>query len=261
MCGTCGCTDTPALPESHVPAPLHRRLTPGVSLLTQNDRQAQTNREWFDARRLLTLNLVSSPGSGKTTLLEATARHWSPRERSFCVIEGDQHTQRDAERIRAAGAHAVQINTGKLCHLEATHVHAALPALAARQDGLVVIENVGNLICPMHFDLGEHLRVTLLSVTEGEDKPLKYPDSLLGADLLLITKTDLLPYVPFDLQAAREHARAINPDLEILQVNTQTGDGILPWLAWLDRQWQTYASDTHSGSAMSRNDPPSDRRY
>lgn len=257
MCGTCGCTDAP----TPVPAPRRRTLTPGVSLLGANDRQAQVNREWFGRRRLLALNIVSSPGSGKTTLLEATARHWAGRESSFCVIEGDQHTQRDADRIRAAGALAVQINTGKLCHLEALHVQAALPALEQQQDGVVVIENVGNLICPTHFDLGEHLRVTLISVTEGEDKPLKYPDSLLGADLLLITKTDLLPHLDFDVQAALGYARSINPGIQILQVNARTQGGIAPWLQWLEHQWLAFADEYHSGSAMSRNAPPNDRRY
>lgn len=255
MCGTCGCSDSPT------PAPRRRTLTPGVSLLDANDRLAQANRDWFDTRCLLAINIVSSPGSGKTTLLEATARHWASRESSFCVIEGDQHTQRDADRIRAAGALAVQINTGKLCHLEALHVQGALSALEQQHDGVVVIENVGNLICPTHFDLGEHLRVTLLSVTEGEDKPLKYPDSLLGADLLLITKTDLLPHLDFDVQAAIHHARLVNPDVEILQITTRTQEGVAPWLTWLAHQWLTFAGEHHSGSAMSRNAPPSERRY
>jgi hydrogenase nickel incorporation protein HypB len=259
MCGTCGCGDT--IDKTQGLAPPRRQLTSGVSLLDVNEKRAASNRQWFGMRRLLTLNLVSSPGSGKTTLLEKTARRWLERKECFCVIEGDQHTQRDAERIRAAGARAVQINTGKLCHLEASHVESALRELGAVEDGILVIENVGNLICPTHFDLGEHLRVTLLSVTEGEDKPLKYPDSLLGADLLLITKTDLLPHLDFNVDLAISHALAINPDIDILQVHARTEEGLGPWIRWLEQQWSAFSAETQSASPISRREPPSDRRY
>ena len=178
-------------------------------ILAKNAAIASENRRYFDDHGIFALNLVSSPGSGKTTLLEKTISAWGRRS-PIAVIEGDQQTSRDAARVRAAGADAVQINTGKGCHLDAQMVAHALAHLAPPDDGLMLIENVGNLVCPAVFDLGEAHKVVILSVTEGEDKPLKYPDMFHAASLLLINKIDLLPYVEFSVETATSYARRID---------------------------------------------------
>ena len=203
-------------------------------ILAKNAAVASENRRYFADHGIFALNLVSSPGSGKTTLLEKTISAWG-RRTPVAVIEGDQQTSRDADRVRAAGAAAVQINTGKGCHLDAQMVAHALTHLAPGEDSLLLIENVGNLVCPAAFDLGEAHKVVILSVTEGDDKPLKYPDMFHAADLLLINKIDLLPYVQFNVETASSYARRIQPGLEILALSAQTGAGFDPWLAWLER--------------------------
>ena len=201
-------------------------------LLAYNQEFADANRRWFAARGLLALNLVSSPGSGKTSLLARTLEALR-EEIPLAVIEGDQQTSRDADRLRATGVPAIQINTGKGCHLDAHGVGHALESLALADGGVLFIENVGNLVCPAGFDLGEAHKVVVLSVTEGEDKPLKYPNMFAAADLLLLNKTDLLPHLDFDMEQCLECARRINPDLVVLQLSARTGEGVAGWLDWL----------------------------
>jgi hydrogenase nickel incorporation protein HypB len=201
-------------------------------LLAYNQGFADANRRLFEARGLLALNLVSSPGSGKTSLLARTLEALR-EEMPLAVIEGDQQTSRDADRLRATGVPAVQVNTGKGCHLDAHMVGHALEALALSEGGVLFIENVGNLVCPAGFDLGEVHKVVVLSVTEGEDKPLKYPNMFAAADLLLLNKTDLLPHLDFDVEQCLEYARRINPDLVVLQLSARTGEGLTAWLDWL----------------------------
>jgi hydrogenase nickel incorporation protein HypB len=203
-------------------------------ILAKNDALAASNRRRFAERGVFALNLVSSPGSGKTSLLCRTIEAWE-RRTPVAVVEGDQQTSFDADRIRATGAPAVQVNTGKGCHLDAHMVSRALDSLPPIEDGVLFIENVGNLVCPAAFDLGEAHKVVILSVTEGEDKPLKYPDMFRAADLLLVNKVDLLPYVSFDVAKALEHARRVRPGLEAIEVSATTGAGFDAWLAWLDR--------------------------
>jgi hydrogenase nickel incorporation protein HypB len=205
-----------------------------AAVLGQNDRLAQSNREFFAQWGLLVLNLVSSPGSGKTTLLVETLGRLG-QSRPCAVIEGDQETPNDAERIRAAGAPAFQINTGRGCHLDAAMVRRAAQNLPLERGGILFIENVGNLICPADFDLGEQAKVTLLSVTEGDDKPLKYPHMIAASRLMLINKIDLLPYVRFDPRLCAANARKINPRLEVLELSAYTGEGMDAWLEWLGR--------------------------
>ena len=178
------------------------------------------------------LNLVSSPGSGKTTLLVKTIAALKG-ELPLAVIEGDQQTENDAARIRAAGAPAIQINTGKGCHLDAQMVAQAMQRLDLKEDSLLLIENVGNLVCPASFDLGEAHKVVILSVTEGEDKPLKYPDMFRAADLMLLNKCDLLPYLEFDADLAVDYARRINPELQVIRISASSGEGMTAWLDWI----------------------------
>ncbi|KAB2964822.1 hydrogenase nickel incorporation protein HypB [Zoogloea sp.] len=261
MCGVCGCGagevriegrgQDALLPGRYRPVPQRpgllpvpgrtggrqgertRRLRVERDILAVNDAEAGANRRWLAERHSLALNLVSSPGAGKTSLLvrtvEALWGRWP-----MAVIEGDQQTSFDAERIRATGVPAVQINTGKGCHLDARMVARALPGLLPAGGGLLFIENVGNLVCPAAFDLGEAAKVVVLSVTEGDDKPLKYPDMFAAARLMLLNKTDLLPYVDFSVERALEFARRINPQLEVLLLSARTGEGMDAWLAWLE---------------------------
>jgi hydrogenase nickel incorporation protein HypB len=203
-------------------------------ILAKNDAIAAANRQRLADQGIFALNLVSSPGSGKTTLLVKTIEALHGRLQA-AVIEGDQQTSRDADRIRATGAPAVQVNTGKGCHLDADMVRRALDQLAPADGSLLLVENVGNLVCPAAFDLGEAHKVVILSVTEGEDKPLKYPDMFHAADLLLINKTDLLPYVDFDVDAAIDYARRVRPGIDVMRVSATTGDGFEAWLDWLVR--------------------------
>nr|WP_240037422.1 hydrogenase nickel incorporation protein HypB [Aeromonas veronii] len=203
-----------------------------MDVLAKNNALAAHNREHFDEAAQLVLNLVSSPGSGKTTLLCETLRQLA-NKRPCAVIEGDQQTSADADRIRATGVPAVQINTGKGCHLDAKMVHDACHKLPANQGGILFIENVGNLVCPASFDLGEKYKVAILSVTEGEEKPLKYPDMFAAAQLMVINKIDLLPYVSFDVARCIENAKRVNPYIQVIQVSATTGEGMDAWLNWL----------------------------
>ena len=219
--------------HSHAPGLSQSRMVQiERDILSKNDGYAAENRAYFRQRGVLALNLVSSPGSGKTTLLVRTI-HALQQSVPVAVIEGDQQTANDAERIRATGAPAIQINTGKGCHLDAHMVGRALPQLPLAKDTLLFIENVGNLVCPAAFDLGEAAKVAILSVTEGEDKPLKYPDMFQAARLMLLNKCDLLPYLEFDVERAMENARRVNPAIEIIRVSATSGEGVADWLAWL----------------------------
>ncbi len=201
-------------------------------LLAKNNDYADINRQNLRERGIFALNLVSSPGSGKTSLLVKTIVALNG-ELPLAVIEGDQQTEHDAERIRVAGAKAVQINTGRGCHLDAQRVGQAMAQLDLQHDSLLLIENVGNLVCPAGFDLGEAHKVVILSVTEGEDKPLKYPDMFCAADLMLLNKCDLLPYLDFDADLAIEYAQRVNPKLQVIRISAKSGEGMSAWLAWL----------------------------
>jgi len=246
MCTTCGCggdAATVAGKQTGYIAPLlgaHKEsASPRVidverALLARNDEIAAANRRFFDERGIFALNLVSSPGSGKTSLVVRTIEGWAGHT-SIAVIEGDQQTSRDAERVRETGVHVVQINTGKGCHLDAQMVHSAVGELTPDDESLLLIENVGNLVCPAAFDLGEAHKVVLLSVTEGEDKPLKYPDMFHAADLVVLCKIDLLPHVDFDVSQALAYARRVRPGIEMIQLSSKTGQGFDKWIEWLQR--------------------------
>ena len=203
-----------------------------IDVLAKNDGLAAANREEFARRGIVVLNLMSSPGSGKTTLLERTVRSLGAGL-PVCVLEGDQETALDADRIGAAGARVVQINTGAGCHLDAGMVARALPSLAPEDGSVVFVENVGNLVCPALFDLGERARVVIMSVTEGADKPLKYPHMFRTADLVLLNKVDLLPYVDFDVAACVAAARRARPGVAVLEVSATRGEGLDAWYAWV----------------------------
>ena len=223
----------------HGPAHAH---APGMSqtrmvqieqdILGKNNEYAQENRQLFASKGMLTLNLVSSPGSGKTTLLTETLTALKD-ELPMAVIEGDQETSNDAERIRETGVPAIQINTGKGCHLDAHQVGHAIQHLSPEDTTTLFIENVGNLVCPAAFDLGEAHKVAILSVTEGEDKPIKYPDMFHAADLLLLNKIDLLPYLDFDMDKCIEYARRVNPGIQVLKVSSKSGEGMDDWYQWI----------------------------
>ena len=193
---------------------------------------AARNRGYFDAKDVFALNLVSSPGSGKTSLLERTLKDLKDKI-SFYVIEGDQQTLNDANRIAALNVPVIQINTGKGCHLESDMIHDAVKKLHIQNNSVLMIENVGNLVCPALFDLGESARVVVISVTEGDDKPQKYPHMFLAADLVIINKADLLPYVEFDVERCMRQARLLNPGVDVLTLSATTGDGMDGWLEWI----------------------------
>jgi hydrogenase nickel incorporation protein HypB len=219
--------------RAHVPGLSQARMVRiEADILGKNNEYAAANRRWFADHAILALNLVSSPGSGKTALLTRTLEALKG-ELPAVVIEGDQQTTHDAERIRATGVKALQINTGKGCHLDAHMVGHAVEALKPVDGSLLFIENVGNLVCPAAFDLGEAHKVAILSVTEGEDKPLKYPDMFHAADLLLMNKVDLLPYLDFDVERCIEYARRVNPRIRVLRVSARSGAGMEDWYQWL----------------------------
>jgi hydrogenase nickel incorporation protein HypB len=263
MCVTCGCSDesrprvtdletgsTIALDEDHV---LHHHhghsyshshghgTRPGTTVsletavLARNDRLAEQNRDWLAEREIVALNLVSSPGAGKTTLLERTIRDLAG-VLPISVVEGDQETLNDAERIRETGCRVVQINTGTGCHLDASMVARGLEQLNPPPRSFVLVENVGNLVCPALFDLGERAKVVIASVTEGEDKPLKYPHMFRASAILVLNKIDLLPYVSFDEARFLENARHVNPALTVVRVSATRGDGLDGWYNWLRDQ-------------------------
>jgi len=219
--------------HSHAPGTSAKRMVQiEQDILAKNNAYAAQNRAFFAGRRVFTLNLVSSPGSGKTTLLCKTIEQLRGQQQ-VTVIEGDQQTSQDAERIRATGAPAIQINTGKGCHLDAQMVGRAIDEIRPSPHSFLFIENVGNLVCPAGFDLGEDAKVAILSVTEGEDKPLKYPNMFTAARLAVLTKTDLAPHCDADLPAYEANLRRVNPGIEILRISTRTGDGMAAWLGWL----------------------------
>jgi hydrogenase nickel incorporation protein HypB len=267
MCATCGCGDDSAVitlagddhhhdhPHDHSHEHTHVH-TETVSLeqkvLAKNDLIAEQNRAWLAERDILALNITSSPGAGKTTLLERTIRELGV-SRPVAVIEGDQETLLDAERIRAAGARAVQVNTGAGCHLDAEMVHRAISALDPAPESLLFIENVGNLVCPALFDLGEHSKVVVISVTEGVDKPLKYPHMFAASVLVLVNKIDLLPYVDFDLETCTEYVRSINPAAEIFPTSATQGDGLEAWYDWVRT-----AASTNFGVSVGSSKQPTD---
>lgn len=248
MCATCGCgADGPTITVPGAAPPHHdhdhdqtqdHAHTHTVVLehrvLAKNDALAEQNRRWLAQHRIVALNLTSSPGAGKTTLLERTVREL--RTSPVTVIEGDQETLLDAERIRATGVPAVQINTGAGCHLDAQMVGEAIKALNPPENSLLFIENVGNLVCPAMFDLGELTKVVIISVTEGADKPLKYPHMFAAAGLVVINKSDLLPYVDFDVDRCAGYARSVNPGVTIVTVSAKTGAGLGDWYRWIEIQ-------------------------
>jgi hydrogenase nickel incorporation protein HypB len=206
-------------------------------ILANNNRLAERNRGWFAGRNVLALNLVSSPGAGKTTLLEQTIRDLG-EEIPIHVVEGDQATLNDAERIAATGCRVVQLNTGTGCHLEADMVAHGLQQLDPPMKSLVMIENVGNLVCPALFDLGEHAKVVIASVTEGDDKPIKYPHMFRASQVMILNKIDLLPHVQFDVDRCLDYAQQVNPDLTVFQLSATTGEGLDPWYEWVRLQRQ-----------------------
>jgi hydrogenase nickel incorporation protein HypB len=210
-------------------------------ILAKNDEAAARNRAWLKGREVLALNLMSAPGAGKTTVLERAVTALKGKQRVF-VLEGDQATDHDGQRIKAAGAPAVQINTGQGCHLDAEMLARGLSELRPSAGSTLFIENVGNLVCPALFDLGESRRVAILSVTEGDDKPLKYPHMFRAADLMLLNKIDLLPHVRFDVERAIDFAREVNPKIEVLKLSAQTGEGFEQWLDWIDAMHSEMAS-------------------
>lgn len=209
-----------------------RHIEVQQNLMHKNDLLAERNRGFFEGRKITAFNLVSSPGSGKTTILERTIRDLK-ETKPISVIEGDQQTMQDADRIQAVGVPVIQINTGNGCHLDAEMIHHAVQELEIESGSLLFIENVGNLVCPALFDLGERKRVVIISVTEGEDKPLKYPTMFETADLCLVNKIDLLPYVQFDIEKMSEYAHRIKPDLNFLPLSAQTGKGMDKWYDWI----------------------------
>lgn len=221
-------------PHSGPDRPASHTVSIERAVLAKNDRFAEQNRLRFRATVVRAVNLMSSPGSGKTSLLERTIRELSGTT-PISVIEGDQETQLDAERIRATGCPVVQINTGAGCHLDAEMLGRGVVALDPFRGSLLFVENVGNLVCPALFDLGESSRVVVISVTEGDDKPLKYPHMFATADLIVVNKTDLLPYVDFDVQACADRARSLNPAVTVITASAKTGEGLEDWYAWLAR--------------------------
>jgi hydrogenase nickel incorporation protein HypB len=255
MCATCGCESSEHSivhdhDHGHAHDHHHHNHDHGHShsncksivevekdILHQNNLLAARNRGYFDAKNILALNLVSSPGSGKTTLLERTLTDLKEQV-TFAVIEGDQQTTNDADRIHATGTKVVQINTGKGCHLDAHMVLHAVQGMNLMNDSVLFIENVGNLVCPAMFDLGEKERVVIISVTEGEDKPLKYPDMFYSSTVCVINKIDLLPYVPFNIKKAKEYILRVNPKLKIIEVSCTSGEGLQQWYSWLKEQVQ-----------------------
>jgi hydrogenase nickel incorporation protein HypB len=271
MCVTCGCSDdnntkiinmenglvtavnhngdahhhTHTLPDGTVITHTHNHETPAIhagihgttisleqDILAKNNLIAAQNRGWFKGRNILALNLMSSPGAGKTTLLTRTINDLK-QQLTMSVIEGDQETINDARKIQETGCQVIQINTGTGCHLDASMIERGLEKLNPPLNSVVMIENVGNLVCPALFDLGENLKVVILSVTEGEDKPIKYPHMFRASEVMVLTKIDLLPYVQFDVQKCIEYAQLVNPHIKIFQVSAQTGVGLDGWYEWL----------------------------
>lgn len=235
---------------SQIHAQMHnRKINLEEDILKKNNLIAAQNRNWFQARNILALNLVSSPGAGKTTLLTRTIKDLQS-EIPLSVIEGDQETVNDAQKIRQTGCRVVQINTGTGCHLEANMIQKGCQEIDPPSNSLVMIENVGNLVCPALFDLGENAKVVILSVTEGDDKPIKYPHMFRASKIMILTKIDLLPYVQFDVDRCLEYARQVNPKLKIFPVSAVTGDGLNNWYKWLTYSRKSLSSKQASRSAV-----------
>lgn len=270
MCTTCGCsqpaeavTITKVGEKSHHHEHSHYRNQPGhehhhgdghhhdaiaieleKDILSKNNLLAQRNRGYFEAKGILALNLVSSPGSGKTSLLERTIEDLKS-EFPFSVIEGDQQTTNDADRIAKTGAPVIQINTGKGCHLDSEMVNQAIKKLKPSEESVLMIENVGNLVCPAMFDLGEAGRVVIISVTEGDDKPIKYPDMFHSSKVCIINKIDLLPYVNFDIEKAKQYASQVNPYLKFIELSATTGEGLEQWYEWIRKSLKHFVKYQH----------------
>jgi len=273
MCGTCGCSDGNTVkiskPGMHTHTHLdengneythsHQEMSQDYAhhdfvhkhedhhshlieveknILQFNDLGAARNRGYFDAKKIFTLNLVSSPGSGKTTFLEKTLTDLKS-QLDFYIIEGDQQTFNDADRINAIQIPVIQINTGTGCHLESDMIYDAVKKLEIKNHSILIIENVGNLVCPAMFDLGEHKRVVIISTTEGDDKPIKYPDMFAGSQVCIINKIDLLPYVNFKVEKAKEYARRVNSNLIFFEVSATTGEGMQKWYEWLQTEFKS----------------------
>jgi len=271
MCITCGCGqgETKIEGEAHTHTYVHahehgsllqsrpnahtsRMVQVEQDILSKNNRYASANRSHFAEHGIFALNLVSSPGSGKTSLLTRTIARLKDKTR-IAVIEGDQQTSLDADRIRATGVAAVQINTGKGCHLDAHMVGHAVEKLALPDDSLLLIENVGNLVCPAAFDLGEAHKVAILSVTEGEDKPLKYPDMFAAAEVMLLNKVDLLPYLNFNVPLCIEYARRVNPYIRVILTSAVSDEGMGEWLEWLEAGMKrAFAQKANEVAALKR---------
>jgi len=247
MCGTCASHHfSHKISEHTSDFEATRRIE--VDILAKNTLHAEQNRTLFHANDTIALNLVSSPGSGKTTLLVATIKELQ-RRKFVTVIEGDQQTSLDADRIRSTGASAIQINTGSGCHLDASMVGQAAKDVGLKHGSILFIENVGNLVCPAAFDLGEAHKVVILSVTEGDDKPLKYPDAFSASDLMILSKIDLLPHVDFDVERCVDHARSINPKIDVLTLSSRTGEGMQGWFSWIDQSAERLADEAVSHAA------------
>lgn len=260
MCGICGCGNTksqteglfkPAQIHHHGVMNLHRHdhhhhheshneriIQVEQDILSKNNRYAAQNRHYFQQHKILALNFVSSPGAGKTTLLVETIKALKA-QLEIAVIEGDQQTEHDADRVRATGAKAIQINTGKVCHLDAHEIGHAVQTLNIADNSFLAIENIGNLVCPSSFDLGEAHKIVVLSVTEGDDKPIKYPDMFHAADLMIINKMDLLPYVNFDVGRCIEFAKRVNPDIDVLQLSATQPETLQDWTNWITNQMRS----------------------
>ncbi len=248
MCKDCGCSLAPEATTGKEHG--HETVTVFRQILEENDRLAAHNREHFDQRRVLAINLMSSPGAGKTSLLERTIELLGERQR-IAVIEGDLATENDAARIRARGVPAIQITTGSACHLDAAMVHEALHDLALDTLDLLFIENVGNLVCPASFDLGQHRNVTLLSVPEGDDKPAKYPVMFRAADVVLVSKVDLLPVLSeFELTRVEKHLHDIGVAAPMLQVSARRADGLGAWCDWLEAQIAAHRRRVEQGQSI-----------
>lgn len=236
MCGICGCTDEHAHAHESAHEAYHHHhdlITVEQDILAKNNAFAAANRDYFQKNNIRALNIMSSPGSGKTTLLARTVSAIKEKI-PVAIIVGDQHTSLDADALTNAGAVALQVNTGKTCHLDAHMLGHSLEDLRPSVHSLLLIENVGNLVCPALFDLGETARVVFLSVTEGDNKPLKYPEMFRNADVLLITKIDLLPYVDFNIDTCIEYARRINPAIRTFCLSAKSGEGLEAWYQWLE---------------------------
>jgi hydrogenase nickel incorporation protein HypB len=212
-----------------------RKVEVETDILKNNNLLAERNRGFFEAKNVLALNLVSSPGSGKTTLLEKTLTDLKDKL-PFYIIEGDQQTANDADRIDALEVPVVQINTGSGCHLDSQMINNAVKQLNIKNDSILMIENVGNLVCPSLFDLGENFRVVIMSTTEGDDKPAKYPNMFESSQLCIINKTDLLPYLDFDIDKAKNYAKKVNPDIEFIELSARTGEGLTEWYNWINNK-------------------------